>query len=337
MPTVIHAAAHAHPNSSSAELQKVLLCLGIVATLVFTSFGLAKLGELLRTRTRTSNSSEQPDTPRTIQVGMMATRYNLLYPDLYLQRSVFNVREVSTPPGLFRLKAPPPESTTGAVLYTRVASGLQHINAPRTYAMRHRRRLYRGHPGPSPLRNVINATGKPRRASLGKKSHPVGRIFQRIRSTSTPSTPLLRPANSATATPGCATVEYHCIKSPITARDLLRLADSIVGAHPDAIPVLDRVASSQTSFPWVSSSGVGTNFKFGLVRGNSAASSPLVPVALKPTSGAVNRTPAQSPWLLLKSRNANANAAPENVNALGGKARVAVEKYHAEGKENAVV
>lgn len=52
MPTMIHSTEHTKRGSSSIDLQSLLVCLVIVFACIVTSFGLAKLTELLRTRRR---------------------------------------------------------------------------------------------------------------------------------------------------------------------------------------------------------------------------------------------------------------------------------------------
>ncbi|KAJ6595635.1 hypothetical protein DFH09DRAFT_1272933 [Mycena vulgaris] len=69
-----------------------------------------------------------------------------------------------------------------------------------------------------------------------------------------------------------------------SAAHLHQLADDVVGAHPDALPLAERFApvAPQVSFPWVSS--MGTDFKFGLVHmidTSPARVSPPVQIAPK--------------------------------------------------------
>ncbi|KAJ7758119.1 hypothetical protein DFH07DRAFT_772593 [Mycena maculata] len=72
------------------------------------------------------------------------------------------------------------------------------------------------------------------------------------------------------------------------------VADDVVGTHPDALPLAERLAPvAPQSFPWVSSSGVGADFKFGLVHtiDTAPASTPApVPPAPAPASASPVQT-----------------------------------------------
>ncbi|KAJ7927524.1 hypothetical protein B0H13DRAFT_2554923 [Mycena leptocephala] len=59
---------------------------------------------------------------------------------------------------------------------------------------------------------------------------------------------------------------------------LHQVADDVVGAHPDALPLEDRFtqADAQISFPWVSSSNAAADFKFGLVHSIDTTPAPVV-------------------------------------------------------------
>jgi hypothetical protein len=63
-----------------------------------------------------------------------------------------------------------------------------------------------------------------------------------------------------------------------SAVHLHQVVDDVVGAHPDALPLEDRFspADTQISFPWVSSSNVSAEFKFGLVHTIDTTLAPAV-------------------------------------------------------------
>ncbi|KAJ7927557.1 hypothetical protein B0H13DRAFT_2554997 [Mycena leptocephala] len=74
-----------------------------------------------------------------------------------------------------------------------------------------------------------------------------------------------------------------------SAVHLHQVADDVVGAHPDALPLQDRFtppagAHWKISFPWVSSSDVSADadFKFGLVHSIDTAPAPVVKLAPAP-------------------------------------------------------
>jgi hypothetical protein len=63
-----------------------------------------------------------------------------------------------------------------------------------------------------------------------------------------------------------------------SAVHLHQVADDVVGAHPEALPLEDRFtpADAQISFPWVSSSNVAADLKFGLVHSIDTTAAPVV-------------------------------------------------------------
>jgi hypothetical protein len=63
-----------------------------------------------------------------------------------------------------------------------------------------------------------------------------------------------------------------------SAVHLHQVADDVVGAHPDALPLEDRFSptNAQISFPWVSGSSVAADFKFGLVHSIDTTPAPVV-------------------------------------------------------------
>ncbi|KAJ7628488.1 hypothetical protein FB45DRAFT_918396 [Roridomyces roridus] len=72
-----------------------------------------------------------------------------------------------------------------------------------------------------------------------------------------------------------------------TVQRLQAVADDVVGAHPDALPLQDRydanVKNIEGPFPWVTSAGVGKEFKFGLVHTIDTTPAPASPVKVKKT------------------------------------------------------
>ncbi|KAJ7628524.1 hypothetical protein FB45DRAFT_918507 [Roridomyces roridus] len=72
-----------------------------------------------------------------------------------------------------------------------------------------------------------------------------------------------------------------------TVQRLQAVADDVVGAHPDALPLQDRydanVKNIEGPFPWVTSAGVGKDFKFGLVHTIDTTPAPASPVKVKKT------------------------------------------------------
>jgi hypothetical protein len=188
---------------------------------------------------------------------------------------------------LFPRKARPQDSRTGKIQYIKASPHLQHISAPRSYAFRHRRRLCFNRPGPTLLRNVITATphGKLASSSVGVVQRSAARVVQ-IQKTHHTHSPLERPAATPTPGPAQATPAVSHIEIPPVClgpdsphawpavETLHGTADSVVGAHPSALPLRERPtqAAPQTAL-WTAPSGVGANanFKFGLVRGVSAA------------------------------------------------------------------
>ncbi|KAJ7484852.1 hypothetical protein B0H11DRAFT_2279542 [Mycena galericulata] len=150
MPTVIHSASAGRPHRTGGtppELQKLILCLGVVAAFVFASFGIAKLMELRLPSRRRAEIAEpsSTDTPATHTISTPWKLHDAA------SRKPGPYYDLRTSPG-----------AAIAVLYTKTAPCLRHISAPRAYALRHRRRAFRTHPGPSPLRNAIDLNSKTR-------------------------------------------------------------------------------------------------------------------------------------------------------------------------------
>lgn len=220
--------------------------------------------------------------------------------------------------------------------------------------MRHRRRLYT-RPGPSPLRIVTNASKSHAKISSKLRRHhkstPSKDKYQRTNLT--PPFPLRYVRQD---TPVVVTIARPCATPEewFAVEHLHRAADTVVSAHPDALPLHHRrePARQQTSFSWVSSSIVDVNFKFGLVRGNNAASThrPPLGVAYQSSIGVDHRssplgakiqkpalavcTPAKTkaaPKTLMKFGNAN-NVVTEAKKFFGSKAPPEV---HDGLKENA--
>ncbi|KAJ7121666.1 hypothetical protein C8R44DRAFT_853186 [Mycena epipterygia] len=276
MPTIIQSAEH----GSSAELQKLVLCLGVVLAFVLTSFGIGKLIEL---HTRTSGVS----TAKKIPAGGALVISSRSYSSIGIRGFGLTAGVGASLPVVFRPKPRPRDLSTGAIRYTKTSPHLQHISAPRTYAMHHRRRLY-SRPGPSPLRIVTNASKSHAKLSNKLRRHhkstPSKDKYQRTNFI--PPFPLRYVRQDTpvvvTIAPPCATPEEW-----LAVENLHRTADSVVSAHPDALPLHHRreLARQQRSFPWVSSSVVNVNFKFGLVRGNNAAS------AHRPPFGVAHQSP----------------------------------------------
>ncbi|KAJ7760817.1 hypothetical protein DFH07DRAFT_939819 [Mycena maculata] len=310
MPTVIHSAVRPGRSGSSPELQKLVLCLGVVAAFIFTSFGIAKLLELVPNR-RQSGRGELIPAPT-------ATRRRILTdvpPGISAPQAVLNPISLFPSTAVAR-KGFPQDFHTGAIRYTKTSPYLQHISAPHSYAMRHRRRVFRGRPGPSPLRNVIN----PPVHARPPIQDPPTLLVSANRSHSTDPAPVLKsmPAPKSTgeefpARTRSTEISPACALSWSSIELLHRTSNAVVGAHPDAIPLIDRAspAVQQTSFPWVPFNGVGANFKFGLVRGNNAAFAHGPPVRVKHTLPFGRRgamappSPPKPSRALLKSRGVN--------------------------------
>ncbi|KAJ7196282.1 hypothetical protein GGX14DRAFT_673546 [Mycena pura] len=161
MPAVLQSMPSGHA-STSVELQKLLLCLAIVLACVLTSFGAAKLLELVRHgRARElepevlASKATPIDDPR-----LSNPRSNSICP----APSPNSANAWPWNPSWLYVIAPRPQlqgagaaavPPARAIQYTRASPHLQHITAPRVYAIRRRRRLDRRAPGPSPLRNVV--------------------------------------------------------------------------------------------------------------------------------------------------------------------------------------
>jgi hypothetical protein len=134
----------------------------------------------------------------------------------------------------------------GTVRYTKTSPHLWHITSPRSYAFLHPRQARRVRLGPSPLRNVTNF-----------RSHEAltGTAFTDKRRLPAEQSP--PPPNWEAAAATLSAMQH-----------LHQLANDIVGAHPDALPLFDaRHSSHQPShapFPWVTSAP--GEFPYGLVR-----------------------------------------------------------------------
>ncbi|KAJ7764384.1 hypothetical protein B0H16DRAFT_1687770 [Mycena metata] len=311
MPTTISSAG----RTASAELQKLLVYLGVVVAFIFTAFGIAKMIDVLRTRRRTESTMAQgllgeappgryglPSTPQCPSVVL----------NIHSAPAFFNPGNV---PGLisFSRKARPQNALTGAIQYTKSSPHLYHITSPRAYALHHRRRPHFIRPGPSLLRHVIIITAR------GHTSHSTMHGVQRS------TTRALAKLYGNHDSPFRRRLDPWC-----AVEALQRTADDLVGAHPNAILHSERVATQQEVFPWVASSGVSGNFRFGLVRGNAAARRSLI----KPYVQADTL-----PGRPLNNFN-NANPAGRKTLVDGPKAKVGrravMMRFHESGKENIV-
>ncbi|KAJ7046047.1 hypothetical protein C8F04DRAFT_1063208 [Mycena alexandri] len=222
-------------------------------------------------------------------------------------------------PGLvsFSRKPRPQNSLTGAIQYIKASPYLHHITSPRAYALHHRRRPHFIPPGPSLLRHVVTITarGHTSQATAHGVQSSTMRALQKLYGNH--DSPFRRRLDPWAAVGG-----------------LQRTADDVIGVHPNAIPLSERVATNQEFFPWVASSGVSANFRFGLVRGNAAArrSSPKPCVQ---GDAAVQTLPPRP-----LSNFSNASPAGRKTLAGGSKAKVgprAMMRLHEGGKENVPV
>ncbi|KAJ6571283.1 hypothetical protein B0H19DRAFT_1064398 [Mycena capillaripes] len=361
MPSMIQSA-----GPSSVELQKLLLCLGVVFAFILTAFGLSKLTELLRTRRRAGS------TRSAAAKGLLAERPPFLYtlPATGYLAPVVTLTSGTAPGRVLFPKNLKPRPTqdprNGVIQYIKASPYLQHISAPRLYALRHQRRLCFNRPDPSPLRNVITANPqgklssstvplrviqiqKPALRALEKTHQRTIDPFERPMTTSSPHP---RQDNDFGAAqhieiPACLDSESRPDPHPwsaISIEQLYRTADAVVGVHPDSVPLSERAlaATAQTSgsFPWVASSGVGANFKFGLVqaRGSNAGlgvRQPLVKPFVHVQCGtatilqALRKTPRARP--LSDSRNGNG----ANAYAYAGVKKVLSASGKSKGQVNA--
>ncbi|KAF7350082.1 hypothetical protein MVEN_01310100 [Mycena venus] len=323
MPTTIHSTGHVKRGSSSdAELQNLLVCLGLVCAVILTSFGLSKLVGLLHIRRRAGSTKHSLRPPKIRCLNGPPSLYTLPATP-HPAPSIFDSSTSTTLVALFPWKAAarPQDPRAGVIDYIKASPYLQHISAPRSYALRHRRRLCFTHPGPTPLRNVISATPHGKRfssmATVGivTQKSPTTRVLQQnIQTHFRTNDPLERPAqvvfaphpHSLHATAATIAIEIPVCLAVDSAGDvwssverLHATADSVVGAYPGAFPLRERTvpATLQTSFLWAAGEA---NFIFGLVRSNNAAFGVRSPV--KPFAHClVHRSP------LSDSGNANAN------------------------------
>ncbi|KAJ7890155.1 hypothetical protein B0H14DRAFT_3429213 [Mycena olivaceomarginata] len=283
MPITIHSTARrVKRDSPSVELQDLLVCLGLVFAFTLTAFGIAKLTEVLRTRTPAENAETETSQESLLKITPRSSPPPAAG---YLAHAVLTLSSAGLV--LFPRKARPQDSRTGKIQYIKASPHLQHISAPRSYAFRHRRRLCFNRPGPTLLRNVITATphGKLASSTVGVVQRSAARVVQ-IQKTHHTHSPLERPAANPTPGPAQATPAVSHIEIPPVClgpdsphawpavETLHGTADSVVGAHPSALPLRERPAqAAPQTVLWTAPSGVGANanFKFGLVRGVSAA------------------------------------------------------------------
>ncbi|KAJ6458821.1 hypothetical protein C8R47DRAFT_1244689, partial [Mycena vitilis] len=299
MPSTIHS-GRATPGSSAVESQKLLVFLGAVFAFILTFFGLAKLVPLLRTWIRLGIPQSAASK------GLPASTTP---PPLYTFRTTgrgFPSPAALAAAGLAHMAFPksrPQNVRTGVIQYIKAAPSLQHMTAPRVYALLHRRRLQRFvRPGPTPLRRVLTATHTargtvvkssvtlpvPMRAVRSQKPAPAAvisvRTFDHDRRHRTteplqaPHRPYLRQEEDKLES---RSVEIPCLDGP-DAEQLYRAAEGIVGAHPAALTLLERAAPvhRQRSFPWVD-----TTLEFGLVHAPFAQrSAPVHATAARPLS-----------------------------------------------------
>lgn len=185
---------------------------------------------------------------------------------------------------------PTQDPRTGMFQYIKASPYLHHISAPRLYALRHKRRLYFSRPGPSLLRNVVTASldGKlfwstvPVCVNPNLPTLPLGAL--ELKTHQRTVDPFERPLTTTASAPRPHTRQEQRIEIPacldcdldgpnrniwstsVSGEQLYHTAETIVGAHPDSLPVPKRTIPTtpvHVSFPWASSAG---NFKFGLVQ-----------------------------------------------------------------------
>ncbi|KAJ6462665.1 hypothetical protein C8R47DRAFT_1202172 [Mycena vitilis] len=301
MPSTIHS-GRGTPGSSAVESQKLLVFLGAVFAFILMFFGLAKLFPLLRTWIRIGS------TQSAASKGLLSSTTP---PPLYTFRTMgrgFPSPAALAAAGLahmvFPRKPRPQNVRTGVIQYIKAAPSLQHMTAPRVYALLHRRRLQRFvRPGPTPLRCVLTATHTahgtvlkssvtlpvPMRTVQFQKPAPAAVIFVRtfdhdrrhrtIEPLHAPHRPYPRQEEEESEP---RRVEIPCLDSP-DAEQLYHAAERIVGAHPAALPLPERAAPvhPQRTFPWVD-----TTLEFGLVHAPFAQrSAPKVhPTTTRPLS-----------------------------------------------------
>ncbi|KAJ7463837.1 hypothetical protein B0H11DRAFT_81563 [Mycena galericulata] len=352
MPTVIHTVSAGRPHRTSGtppELQKLILCLGVVAAFVFASFGIAKLMEL-RLPSRRRAEIAAPSSTDTLATHTISSPWKLHHDAAFRKAGPYY--DLRTSPG-----------AAIAILYTKTAPCLQHISAPRAYALRHRRRAFRTHPGPSPLRNVIDLDSNSARSATTKRALALRTLAANAVSSPGPGRP--SPSNAhahaptpsrvphssprlpcadddddsddddddqplgtllaialaqiaAPPSPSCASApapaSAWCVRDP---ESLQRAAAAVVGAYPSSspppAPMPIQQQPLQPPFPWVSSSGVGVGGgKVDFRFGLVHASA--VPVPIRALESEVQAPPRA----VLVNANANAHRVCENQTDFAG-------------------
>ncbi|KAJ6620237.1 hypothetical protein B0H10DRAFT_1946287 [Mycena sp. CBHHK59/15] len=247
-----------------SERHTLFLGVGIVSAFIFASYGTMKILERIQVWNTSSTN-----------IGM--------YLELRTPMSEFVLRPVNNRPLIISSrKVFHGGPYTGVITYTRTSPHLQHINAPRSYAIQHRRKIYRRRLGPSPLRSVTSISLQSELAV----SHPA--IEDAARSASNSDTrssdigyrsteymskkvadPLvalkqIKP-DFTKDTPSNVSMEIAPLYPSV--EELHSIAEDIVGAHSDVLPLLNRVSplGQRTFFPWVTSSAASPDFKSCLV------------------------------------------------------------------------
>ncbi|KAK6977383.1 hypothetical protein R3P38DRAFT_3124785 [Favolaschia claudopus] len=190
--------------TSSTQLKATLVCLCIVFGCIIVLAGLAKILEMLRAR-RGVECAEESATPKDSLLyhppSSLYTLPNARLPAPSLLSAHYGTVTAFFAHAPFAFASPgkyrPLYPGTTVIQYTKSAPHLQHINAPRLYANRHKRRMCARVLGPTPLRFCVSVSfcGEVVEAKASIKRLPKIMQHQQRQKTHHTHTPLERPAS----------------------------------------------------------------------------------------------------------------------------------------------
>ncbi|KAK7046363.1 hypothetical protein R3P38DRAFT_2765197 [Favolaschia claudopus] len=190
--------------TATSSTRATLVCLCIVFGCLITLAGLAKILEMLRAR-RGVECAEESATPKDSLLyhppSSLYTLPNARLPAPSLLSAHYGTVTAFFAHAPFAFASPgkyrPLYPGTTVIQYIKSAPHLQHINAPRLYANRHKRRMCARILGPTPLRFCVSVSfcGEIVEAKASVKRLPKIMQHQQRQKTHRTHTPLERPAS----------------------------------------------------------------------------------------------------------------------------------------------